>query len=142
MPRPTSRPNHPMPAKFPSPPSLATPISIGGRRRMVLILGSARLQRAGDDILSSQTLKIVSAECRNQHAISVRSPEKSLALRPLFHLRRHDRNGVFARFNTAAGLIRINLSELGAEEQDLRGIINPEQQRDERAGRAIGGSRR
>jgi len=51
-------------------------------------LGSARLQRAGDGILPSRTLdsclelnspvsngKFVAAECRNQHAASVRSPE-------------------------------------------------------------------
>src|SRR5437868_11745808 len=53
---------------------------------------------------------------------------------------RDDRDGVFARFDAAAGLVRVDLGELGAEEQDLGGIINPKQQSDQRARGAIRGS--
>src|SRR3954462_1453327 len=56
----------------------------------------------------------------------------------LLYFRRRDRNGVLARLYVAPGLIGIHLGELGAEKQDLRRIINPKQQRDERAGGAIG----
>ena len=58
-----------------------------------LILGSARLQRAGDSVPQSRTFlrehgfsidapneKFVSAECLDQHAESVRSPEMAARL--------------------------------------------------------------
>ena len=48
-----------------------------------------------------------------------------------------DPDGVLVWFDMGAEVIRVNLGELRAEKKDLRGIINPKQERDERAGRAI-----
>jgi hypothetical protein len=38
--------------------------------------------------------------------------------------------GIFVRYEGAPGTGSVNLRELGAKEQDLRGIINPKQERD------------
>jgi hypothetical protein len=41
---------------------------------------------------------------------------------------------MFHRLNAGAVSVRINLSELCAKKEDLRGIVNPKQERDKRTG--------
>ena len=50
-------------------------------------------------------------------------------------------HGMIIRLDVTAAIVGVDLGKLGPEQQNLRRIVNPQEQGDERAGRAVGISR-
>src|SRR5438046_2931851 len=107
-------------ASCPSPRLLATAISIGDQRN-----------RASSVAAALWAAQRIDPDASHSDSATERLRRSPLLRMTMLDFCRRYRHGVLARFHAATGTVRVDLGELSAEEEDLRRIINPEQQSDQ-----------